>query len=210
LAQKANFSGKDFHIKPLHEKIEPLVLFIWPGRLNYVYARVAPDEMQSTLATIEKNWLTVYPEYPFEYTFLDNDVNRLYRGEQQLAQIFGYFAGLAIVIACLGLFGLAAFTAEQRTREIGVRKVLGASIAGIVALLSKDFLKLVLVAFAVASPIAYFAMNRWLQDFAYRIQIGIETFLLAGLLALAIAWLTVSYQSLKAALANPVEALRYE
>ncbi|MGH7493576.1 MAG: ABC transporter permease [bacterium] len=201
---------KDFHIKPLHERIEPLVLFIRPGRLNYIYARVAPVDVPATLAIIEKHWQAVYPEYPFEYTFLDDDVNRLYQSEQQLAQIFGYFAGLAILIAGLGLFGLAAFTAEQRTREIGVRKVLGASVPGIVALLSKDFLKLALIAFAVASPIAYFAMNRWLQDFAYRIQIGIETFLLAGVLALMIAWLTVSYQSIKAALANPVEALRHE
>jgi putative ABC transport system permease protein len=201
---------KDFHIRPLHEKIEPLVLFIWPGRLNNVYARIAPDDVQNTLASLEKVWQIVYPEYPFEYTFLDDEVNRLYQGEQRLAQIFGYFAGLAFLIAGLGLFGLAAFIAEKRTREIGVRKVLGASIAGIVALLSKDFLKLVLVALVVASPLAYFAMNRWLQEFAYRIQIGIETFLLAGVSALAIAWLTVSYQSIKAALGNPVEALRYE
>jgi len=201
---------KDFHIKPLHEKIEPLVLFIWPGRLNYIYVRFAPDDMPNVLATLEKNWQAVYPEYPFKYTFLDDDVNRLYKGEQQLAQIFGYFAGLAILIAGPGLFGLAAFTAELRTREIGVRKVLGASVHGIVAMLSKDFLKLVLIAFAVASPLAYFAMNRWLQDFAYRIQIGIETFLLAGALALLIALLTVSTQAIKAALANPVEALRYE
>ena len=134
----------------------------------------------------------------------------LYRADARWGQVIGYAALLAILIGCLGLFGLAAFSAEQRTKEIGVRKVLGASISGIVVLLSRDFLKLVLVAFVVAAPVAYVAMNRWLENFVYRTDVGVETFVQAGLLVLLIAMLTVSYQALKAALANPVKALRYE
>jgi putative ABC transport system permease protein len=146
----------------------------------------------------------------FQYSFLDEDFDQLYRAEARLSELLGYFSGIAIFIACLGLFGLAAFTAERRTKEIGVRKVLGATAPGIVALLSKDFLKLVGIAFVVAAPVAWFAMNRWLEGFAYRIEIGPWVFVLAGALALVIALLTVSYQALKAALADPVRALRYE
>ena len=149
-------------------------------------------------------------EHPFEYSFLDQDFDAFYRSEQNLMRIFTSFAVFANFIACLGLFGLASFTAEQRRKEVGVRKVLGASVPQIVVLLSKEFTVLVLVAFVIGALGAFFGMQRWLDGFAYRTSIGPLTFLFAGLLALLIAWLTVSYQSVKAASANPVQALRYE
>jgi len=201
--------AKDFHFRSLRFDIEPLVIHLWPW-LNYIIVRVQPDHVPSTLAFLERTWQKFDPNHPFEYYFLDDRFASLYRAEESLGQISGAFATLAIFVACLGLFGLAAFTAEQRTKEIGIRKVLGASISGIVLLLSKEFTKLVLVSNLIAWPIAYWAMNRWLQDFAYRIHIGVGTFLLAGVLALIIALLTVSFQAIKAALANPVKALRYE
>ena len=159
---------------------------------------------------MKKKWELLQPAFPFEYSFLDEDFDKQYKIDKKLSQIFSYFTFLAILIACLGLFGLASFTAEQRTKEIGIRKALGASVSEIIFLLSKEFTRWVLVANIIAWPLAYFAMNRWLQNFAYRINIGIGTFILAALLALVIALLTVGYQAIKAARANPVEALRYE
>ena len=150
------------------------------------------------------------PGQLFRYSFVGDDFDLLYRNEDKLRDVFGYFAAIAIFIACLGLFGLAAFTAGQRTKEIGVRKALGATVPGIVLLLSKEFTKLVALAFVVAAPPAYFFMNRWLQDFAYRIEISWPIFLMAGLAALGVALLTVSYQAVRAALADPVKSLRYE
>ncbi|MCH8960782.1 MAG: ABC transporter permease [Bacteroidetes bacterium] len=200
---------KDFHFESLRQAIGPLGLFI--GRnLNYLTVRIQPGDVSGTLAAFEAQWKTFAPEQPFTYSFLDRDVDALYQADQRTGSLFGTFALLAIMIACLGLFGLAAFTAEQRTKEIGVRKVLGASVGGIVLLLSKEFTKLVALAFVVAAPLAYFATNRWLQDFAFQADFSWWIFVLAGLAALTIAWLTVSYQSIRAALTNPVEALRYE
>ena len=200
---------KDFHFESLRQAIGPLGMFI--GRnLNYLTVRIEPGDVTGTLAAFEAQWKTFAPEQPFTYSFLDRDVDALYQADQRTGSLFGTFALLAIMIACLGLFGLAAFTAEQRTKEIGVRKVLGASVGGIVLLLSKEFTKLVALAFVVAAPLAYFATNRWLQDFAFQADFSWWIFVLAGLAALAIAWLTVSYQSIRAALTNPVEALRYE
>ena len=203
---------KDFHTVSLREPIEPLVIQIFPEPMyvSYIIARLAPHDIPATLAFIKEKWQAFDPQYPFKYSFLDEDFDRFYRAEERLAQIFRYSSALAILIACLGLLGLASFTAEQRTKEIGVRKVLGASVSQIIVLLSRDFAKLVGIAFMVATPLAYFAMNRWLQNFAYRTDIELQTFLRAGLLALIMACLTVSYQAAKAALANPVEALRYE
>ncbi len=168
------------------------------------------EDLPGTLAHLEATWTTFIPERPFEYYFLDASFDQLYRAEQRAATLFSVFTGLSLVIACLGLFGLAAFTAEQRTKEIGVRKVLGASLTDIVVLLSKGFATLVAVAFVVAVPLAYFAMDRWLQNFAYRIEISWPIFLIAGLSVLLVALLTVSYQAVKAALTDPVESLRYE
>ncbi len=207
---------KDFHYRPLHQEIYPLALFAPVQRQNRVAVRVAPgdprlrgDRLAGTLAAIRGTWEQL-SELPFRYSFLADELAAQYRAEERLASVFGLFAGLAILIACLGLFGLAAFTAERRTKEIGIRKVLGASVPSIVMLLSKDFLKLVLVAFVIAAPLAYWAMSTWLEDFAYRIDLGVGVFLLAGFLALVIALATVSYQAIRAALADPVEALRSE
>jgi putative ABC transport system permease protein len=201
---------KDVYFESLRERIVPMVFFIQPNMAGNFLIRVRPDEIQGTLRFLRQKWQEFNPNRPFEYSFLDERFDQLYRAEERQGQIFGTFALLAIFVACLGLFGLASFTAEQRTKEIGVRKVLGASVANIVALLSKEFLLLVGVANLIAWPVAYYAMSRWLQDFAYRIELGPGTFVLGGAVALAIALLTVSYQAIKAAQANPVEALRYE
>jgi putative ABC transport system permease protein len=159
---------------------------------------------------LEADWTRYNPERPFEYSFLDDRFNALYRAEARLSSLFGIFAGLAVLIACLGLFGLAAFTAEQRTKEIGVRKVLGATVPSIVLLLSKDLLQLIGLAFVIGAPLAYLGMHRWLANFAYQAEIGVGIFVLTGVLTVAIAWLTVSYHAIRAALADPVKSLRYE
>jgi putative ABC transport system permease protein len=204
----------DYHYKSLHEEIAPVVYFILPGTYraspdNFIL-RIDGTNMPGTLAALKAIWEQFSEEQPFAYNFVDQAVAAQYRADERFRQVFDAFSLLAVVIACLGLFGLASFTAERRTKEIGVRKVLGASVPGIVLLLSKDFTRLVLIAFIVASPVAYFAMERWLQNFAYRIDLGVGVFLAAGVLVLAIAWLTVSYQSIRAARVNPVESLRYE
>lgn len=205
---------EDFHIASLHQEIEPIVLQLreddsWST--SYVLiVKLAPDGIRGAVEHIEQQFARAAPGETFQYEFLDDRFDAMYRTEQRLSRIFTTFAALAILIACLGLFGLAAFTAQRRTKEIGIRKVLGASVAGIMALLSKDFLTLVGIAFVVAAPVAYFGMNRWLEDFAYRIEIGPGVFLLVGALAFIIAVATVSYQSMKAALADPAKSLRYE
>ena len=200
----------DFHIGSLKQEIKPLVLPYLRRLPMYIAIRLHPGNVAEAISAVEKTWKKLAPNQPFSYTFLDQDYARLYNREQQMSHVFQIFSGLAILIACLGLFGLAAFTTQQRTKEIGIRKILGASVSGIIYLLSKDFLKLVIIANIIAWPIAYYAMNQWLQGFAYRINLGIGTFILSGLIALLIAILTVSYQAIKAARANPVEALRYE
>ena len=200
----------DFHIGSLKQEIKPLVLPYLRRLPMYIAIRLHPGNVAEAIAAVEETWKKLAPNQPFSYTFLDQDYARLYNREQQMSHVFQIFSGLAILIACLGLFGLAAFTTQQRTKEIGIRKILGASVSGIVCLLSKDFLKLVLIANIIAWPIAYYAMDQWLQSFAYRINLGIGTFILSSLIALLIALLTVSYQAIKAARANPVEALRYE
>jgi putative ABC transport system permease protein len=201
--------AKDFHYRSLHAEIYSLALFGPRRAPRYVAARIAPEDMPGTLAALQGIWKQ-FSDLPFEYAFLADDLAAQYRAEDRLAKVFGVFAGLAILIGCLGLFGLAAFMAAQRTKEIGIRKVLGASVGSLIGLLSKDFLNLVVLAFLIAAPVAYFAMNWWLEDFAYRVEISWPIFLMAGSLALAIALLTVSYQAIRAAVANPVESLRYE
>ncbi len=204
---------KDFHFRSLYEKIGPLVL----GHRNnpfqaidYFTLKIDSRDVPATLAAAQRINARFDPSHPFEYNFLDERLNDFYVADRKVGRLFGIAAGLAILIACLGLFGLASYTAAQRTKEIGIRKVLGASVAGILSLLSKDFVKLVVVANVIAWPVAWYAMNRWLQDFAYRINIGWWVFALAGSMALLVALLTVSTQAIKAALTNPVEALRYE
>lgn len=175
-----------------------------------IIVKVKGVDAADIIASFRKQWEAFNPPAPFTYSFLDERFAFLYETEQKTSQLFTVFAVISIIIASLGLFGLAAFTAEQRTKEIGVRKVLGASVVSIITLLSKDFLKLVLIAICLAVPIAWLAMNRWLADFAYRIDIKWWVFALAGLLAVGIAILTVSFQSIKAALMNPVKSLRSE
>lgn len=206
---------KDFNYESLHQPITPIVMLIAPSSFNTVSVKIRanrPADLAATLDFLKQKWQEYRPDFPFQYSFLDERYERLYQSEHRLGQIFGTFSLLAVFIACLGLFGLASYTAEQRTKEIGIRKVLGASVGNIVLLLSKEFTRLVTVATFVSWPLAYYAMNRWLQEFAYRINLHQQsgTFLLAAALALAIALLTVSFQSIKAALGNPIKALRYE
>ncbi|PRY14286.1 putative ABC transport system permease protein [Pontibacter ummariensis] len=199
---------KDFHITSLHSEVQPLAIFLVPQSAGYLLARLAPEDQAATIQFIQEQWRTFDPEHPMEYFFMDEFFDKQYRAEEKMLTVFGYFAGLTILIACLGLFGLASFTAEQRTKEIGIRKVLGSSVSDIVLLLSKDFALLVLLAIALASPIAWYGMRQWLQDFAYRVDLSWWIFAIAGFAALAIALLTVSLQAVKAALLDPVKALR--
>ncbi len=203
---------KDFHYRPLHEEVEPLIMRIGHARYRYLTIRIELENsnFSELLRFLEKKWGKYRPNHPFEFHFLDETIENLYAAEQQMSKIIGYFAFLAIFVACLGLFGLTSYTIEQRTKEICIRKVLGASVSGMVVLLTKELSKWVFFANIFAWPIAWFTMNKWLQNFAYRTSIGIETFILSTFIALIIAIFSVSYQSIKAAIANPVEALRYE
>jgi putative ABC transport system permease protein len=203
---------QDFNFESVHQSILPMIFYM-PGdaeSYNSLSVKISGANLKEGLAHIESVWNKFLPQRPYEYTFLDERFAALYEREQKQSQLFTIFSVLAIFIGCLGLFGLASFTALQRTKEIGVRKVLGASVSGIVGLLSKEFLKLVLVANLIAWPIAWYAMSQWLEGFAYKITISPLTFVLAAILALMIALFTVSYQSIKAALANPVKSLRSE
>ncbi len=200
---------KDFHMKSLHHPIEPM-LFYFASRWGNLSLRISGEDIPGTIKFLRKTWQEFDSRHPFEYYFLDQQFAQFYDSEQRLMQTSGLFSILAIFIACLGLFGLAAYTSEQRTKEIGVRKVLGATVSNIVILLSREFTRLVAISFLVAAPIAYFAANRWLQDFAYRINIPLWSFVLAGMIALLIAMFSVSFQAMKAAFTNPVDALRYE
>jgi putative ABC transport system permease protein len=201
---------RDFHLEDMRTEIAPVMLQLSPEASRYYVVKFNTDNLSALLANLDQTWQRFVPDQPFDYSFLDDDFAAMYRNEQRLGQLFTVFATLTILIACLGLFGLAAFTTEQRTKEIGIRKVLGASVTNLVGLLSKDFLLLITLACCIAAPLAYFAMQTWLDDFAYRVDISWGIFLMAGLTALGIALLTVSYQAIKAAIADPVQSLRYE
>jgi putative ABC transport system permease protein len=201
---------KDFHFRSLQEEIKPLSMRIEPNGCDLVTIKVSATQLPSTISAIEKNWNTLIPARPFSYYFLDEFFDRQYQSEQRFGKLFLNFAVLAIIISCLGLLGLASYNTMQRTREIGIRKVLGASVPNIVNLLTKDFLKLVAIAIIIASPIAWFAMHNWLQDFAYRIPITWWVFAVAAFSATFIAVITVSFQAIKAAVSNPVNSLRTE
>jgi putative ABC transport system permease protein len=201
---------KDFHFKSVRDKIEPLVMFIWQQQYAKVYIRLAPGKAQQGVAVVEEAYAKFNPDKPFEYSFLDEDFDEQYRSEQRTGIIFNYFAFIAIFISCLGLFGLVMFATEQRTKEIGIRKVLGASLQNVILLISTDFIKLVLIANVIAIPLAWYSMSQWLDSFAYHVDLRWTTFLIASVSSVFIAWLTMSYQSLKAASANPVESLRSE
>ena len=206
---------KDFHFTPVNQEIGPAIIYYDPTYRNiqtyrYLFVRLNPGDVIATIAHLEKTVKAFNPGFPFEYRFLDNDYERMYRGMEREMAVVRTFTVLAILISCLGLFGLAAYTAEQRTKEIGIRKVMGASVPGIVALLSKEYAKWVLVANVIAWPVSYFLMKGWLQDYHYRIGLGLPVFLLAAAISVLIAQLTVSYQAIRAARSNPVNSLRYE
>jgi putative ABC transport system permease protein len=199
----------DFNWSSVHSPREAALFALRQGNYH-LSLKVNTNNLPATIAAIERIYTRLFPGNPFQYAFVDEQFDGQYRNDQRFAALFSVFAVLAVLIACMGLFGLASFATRQRTKEVGIRKVLGATVAGIVALLSKDFVKLVLLANFIAWPLAYVAMNAWLQNFAYRIDIGWWVYALAGTMALLIALITVSTQAIKAAVANPVEALRYE
>ncbi len=200
---------KDFHFRSLHERIAPLVMTLGSDAGTTII-KLKTRDFKSVLGRIKAEWDDFRPETPFSYSFLDERFNDTYKAEQKIGQILGIFAGLTIFVACLGLFGLATFTAEQRTKEIGVRKVLGASVASVVTLLSKDFLKLVAIALILSTPVAWYAMDKWLQSFEYRITVSWWMFALSGVLSVFVALFTISFQSVKAALKDPVKSLKSE
>lgn len=193
----------------MHAPIQPLVLF--PSNwANVLIVKTDGNDITATISAIEKKWKTIANHRPFSYRFMDDDYQKMYAAEMRTGKVFNVFAALAIFLACLGLFGLSAYSARQRVKEIGVRKILGASVGQINILLSSGFVKLVVVSFAIAAPLAWFAMNKWLQQFSYRVEISPWVFILAGAVSIVIAVLTVSFQFIKAASANPVKSLRTE
>jgi putative ABC transport system permease protein len=200
---------KDFHFRSLHERISPLVMVLGSSNDNLI-VKVKTKDIPGLLSAMKNKWKELKAEEPFSYSFLDARFEDSYRAEQKTGVILGIFSGLTIFVACLGLFGLATFTAEQRTKEIGIRKVLGASVSGIVSLLARDFLKLVVIAFVIAAPFSWWVMNKWLQDFAYRIPISAWIFVLAAAVAIFITVITISSRAVSAALANPVKSLKAE
>jgi putative ABC transport system permease protein len=206
---------KDFNYEPLHNNLGPFVLDMSPPKLKifwtrYIAVKLNAGDPAQTISQIGDTWNRYSQEYPFEYFFLDDDLNKQYKAQENLGKLVAGFTALAIVIACLGLFALASFSAEQRTKEIGIRKVMGASVSNIAFILSADFLKLVLIANIISWPVSWYVVNEWLKSFAYRTSFNWTLLLLSALLTICIALLTVIFQAVKAALSNPVKSLRYE
>ncbi len=210
--QKGKVIGvvKNFHFESLHSEISPILFHSRPYGFNYFVVKLKASDLRRAIAFIEQQYKKIDPEAPFQYSFLDDNIDALYKTEAKFFAVFTTFSGLAIFIACIGIFGLAAFTAQQRTKEIGIRKVLGASVRSVVGLLSTDFIKLVLLANLIAWPPALYLLNKWLKTFPYKIELEAWIFVAAAAVALCIAAITVSFQSIKAALANPVKSLRSE
>jgi putative ABC transport system permease protein len=200
----------DYHQKSLRYPLEPMLLMPAYSNFSTISIKLDTKDVSATVASIRKTYDKFFPGNLFEYYFLDEKFNEQYKNDELFGKVFGIFGSFAIFIACLGLLGLSLFATTQRTKEIGVRKVLGASVSNIVFLLSKDFIRLVIIAFVIASPVAWFVMNNWLQNFAYRINISWWFFALAGMLAVMVAFFTISFQAIKAAIANPVKSLRTE
>jgi putative ABC transport system permease protein len=200
---------ENFHFESLKQNIGPLGFFLdqSPG---YGSFRFEAKNTQEVIAFLEATWKKMAPGQPFQYSFLDERFGNMYASEKRLGKIFGGFAGLAIIIACLGLFALSAFTAEQRTKEIGIRKVLGASVSSILVLLSKEFVKLIIISFILAVPLAWFAVDWWLQNYTFKTEVGIFVYLIAGFASFLVAWFTMSFQSIRAATSNPIKSLRSE
>jgi putative ABC transport system permease protein len=198
---------KDFNFASLHSTVEPLVIQYNPRNANYLLVKVKGSEMSETISFLENQVKTLSPNAKFTYTFIDQQLNMLYASENRMSQVFEGFAVLSIFISCLGLFGLSAYSAKLRTKEVGVRKVLGASVAGVTFLLSRDFLVLVLIAIFISLPLGWWAVEQWLDTFAYRIHVDFWTFAISGLSALLLAMVTISFQTVKTALLNPVKNL---
>ena len=201
---------KDFHTVSLREPIEATVLMNRMRGYETLALQVNQNQIKNVVDKLKTSWESAYPEHIFDYEFLDQQIKEFYEGEQRLSTLLGVFSSIAIFIGCLGLFGLATFMANQKTKEIGVRKVLGASVESIVMLFSKEYLRLILIGFALAAPLAWYIMNKFLDEFAYKITIGFEVFVIGLVATLAIAMLTVGYRSIKAALVNPANSLRSE
>ncbi len=202
---------KDFNYQSLRSKIEPLAVWIWPNKfLNYIYFRIKPGSLHETMASLNKSWTKVMPLYPFDYQFLDQEIDKIYRVEERTGNLLKDFSVLAILIACFGLFGLATYTIEQRTRELGLRKVLGASGSSIFILISKEFLKLLLVASVIAIPLSVFMLHKYLSNYAFHVNLNISTFLLALFLSIVVALLAISYQLFTALRTDPAKSLKYE
>ncbi len=216
LANALGYNGKvigvmkDFNYTSLHKPIEPLVMMLSQNLPPFLLLKVKPENIHNTISFINQKWKMFSKKYPLESYFLDENFKKQYRAEDKMLTVFAYFSALTIIIACLGLLALASYTAEQRTKEIGIRKVMGAGVGGIIVLISKDFIKLVLIAFIIAVPVVWFSMNKWLEDFAYRIDIPLWSILVGGLLALIVAMATVSFQAYKAASQDPVKSIKYE
>jgi ABC-type antimicrobial peptide transport system permease subunit len=201
---------RDFHINSLHEQIEPLIIKVNPHWNSFVYVKISSNYIRDVIAIIEEIHQRMNPDYPFQFHFLDAEYEDIYLSEKRTGRLFQYFSFLAIFISCLGLFGLSSFMAEQRTKEIGIRKVLGAKVSAILLQLLRDFTKWVLIANVIAWPIGYYAMKQWLKNFAYQTDFDWNIFLLSGVITLLIAVTTVGFKSLRVATANPVDSLRYE
>ena len=201
---------RNFHFESLRREVEPMALLLYPDYIRDISVRIKPGDVGRTLNFIQKKWESLFLGEQFEYSFLDNRINQLYESEKKMQDLFVIFSALSILVACLGLLGLVSFTAELKTKEIGIRKVLGASTGSLVVLLSKEFIKWILLANIVAWPLAWFMMNKWLQNFAYRANIGWIVFVLAGFVTMAIAIFTFIFQTVRTAGAKPVDSLRYE
>jgi len=201
---------KDFNVKSLKDAIEPVLMCSWAAVYQKLNIKIAPQNIHQTMAGIEKTWNSTFPDGMYEYQFLDDKIARFYKSEDRLAELYKIFAGIAIFISCLGLYGLISFMAVQRVKEVGIRKTLGASVGNIVYLFSKEFTLLILIAFPISGAAGWYFMHKWLLDFTYRIDIGPGIFVLAIFMSIAIAWLTVGYKAVRAALANPVESLKSE
>jgi len=208
----ANVCGviKDFHTLSLRQPLDPIIMAPMRNNFQMFSAKIRPEKAKETLAYVEKLWTSTFPDFVYEYQFLDEKIDRFYRRETQLSQLYSIFAGIAIFISCLGLYGLVSFMATQRVKEVGIRKVLGASVANIVYLFSREFTLLILLSFVIAAPVAWYIMSQWLSDFEYRIQLGAGIFLLAIAGSVLIAWITVGYRAIRAALTNPVKSLKTE
>jgi ABC-type antimicrobial peptide transport system permease subunit len=202
---------KDFSYQSLRSKIEPLAVWIWPSKyLNFIYFKVKSGNLHETIAGLRKSWEKVMPLYPFDYQFLDQEIDKMYRVEERIGTLLKYFSVLAIMIACIGLFGLATYTVEQRRRELGIRKVLGASGSSIFRLVSSEFMQLLLIASLISVPLSIFMLRKYLSNFAFHIQLTVGTFVLALFLSIVVTGLAISYQLVSAIRTNPAKSLKYE